>query len=783
MSLDLQIQNLTLLSLVQGDLQQALNTTCIPPFLPFYVDHADVVGVTMSVGQQVTQFQVPVNVFIVDQTSLQANMNGTPPGAITPVAQATLLLQLTVQGAQLSLACTSVTVPDPQFLSAAQQIQQSIGTVGSVDLSPMFSQLGLPAPSSSSMQQVGSSLMIRFDPTSVAVDHLQSGENWCAFVDAATMRALAQSKLNGPLSQLSGHGITGVSVSATWAPSGTTPHVNIKITGAAQVPDPFSGNVEVDLGVDFLLQGVIPKNSSQSPDDLEELVNWNLSIDLGDFVPQFIDDYVAAQIAAQFDPTKFGGTVVGPREFSLEQNLPPLSFGGATLAYTSLIGLSDGMVLGGPVNGILSPSTNIVTFNVLQFPDLYSTFADCLGGGHPTPPTLGTVSISADAPYSGAGKLCSVDILSPTGGFVDVSPYLVVSPAPGSVTDTGNISFTLSGTVALLVANNGQPIQVLVRTTRGVRIINFGLPPAPQIDDSGHVTNQHVIVINDCPGNPVPWSQIFQIFNPLWSPDPPENWTDNLEQVAAFESSLITVGVQPGEVVTFNQPIDGGLSVFTAGGNGQVVVPALLAVRSFSEEAVLSTASRSSLRTVQVNATLFRQVAVLDTPGARSHLLNGDSERAVIVSTFLDRIETTEIDVLGIPRSVGKIVGGGTADVGLKVAASARADIAQKARHPNLDIPGLVRILPVPGYEGSSIAVAELDDGSYRTLAKEKDGATRVTGILARWPNMPPVSGAWAISSSTGDRVAIFAVSQVTRATCCCHCSTQAMSDSSTPPK
>jgi len=57
------------------------------------------------------------------------------------------------------------------------------------------------------MQQVGSSLMIRFDPASPAVDHLQAGENWCVFVDAATMQTFAQNKLNGPLGQISGHGV------------------------------------------------------------------------------------------------------------------------------------------------------------------------------------------------------------------------------------------------------------------------------------------------------------------------------------------------------------------------------------------------------------------------------------------------------------------------------------------------------------------------------------------------------------------------------------------------
>jgi hypothetical protein len=94
---------------------------------------------------------------------------------------------------KLLLACTSVSVSNPLFQNAAQQIRQTIGTVGTVDLSAIFSQLRLPTPSKSVMQQVGSSVMVRFDPESSPADHLQPGENWCAFLDAATMQSVAQS--------------------------------------------------------------------------------------------------------------------------------------------------------------------------------------------------------------------------------------------------------------------------------------------------------------------------------------------------------------------------------------------------------------------------------------------------------------------------------------------------------------------------------------------------------------------------------------------------------------
>jgi hypothetical protein len=160
-------------------------------------------------------------------------------------------------------------------------------------------------------------------------------------------------------------------------------------------------------------------------------------------------------------------------------------------------------------------------------------------------------------------------------------------------------------------------------------------------------------------------------------------------------------------------------------------------------------------------------VAVLNKPGSRSHQLTGDSQHAVIVSTFLDRIETTEIDALGIPRTIERGIGEGSAGAS---AMTAPADTGRTSWGSDVGIPGLVRILPMPGHENASITVAELDDGTYRTLVKEDDGSTRVTGILARWPNMPAVSGAWAISASTGDRIAIFSVKQVTPARCCCHC-------------
>jgi hypothetical protein len=767
MSLDVEILASTLLSLVQGDLQQALNTTCFPSFSPYFIDHADVAAGTITITPAgVAEFDLPVNVFVVDQSSLVANANGTPPGAKTPLGQATIVLQLTVSGTTLTLACTSV-VLGPTFVgllgplaaSLSAQIKAQIGTVGSVDLGPIFTQLGIPAPTSSAIVQVGGNLFIRFDPAGSPVDNLQSGQDWCLFVDSATLQTLAVSRINSILSTISR--ITSHTTATSWAPSGTVPHINVTVTGKLTVPDPLKGDFELDLGIDFGLQSLIP-----FPDkDLLEIVTWSFSISTGLFI---VNNIIDSDISTYLNPTNFGGTALGPNKFSLSQSLPPLILGNAVFVYGSVTGLAAGMVLGGPVDGISVPDTSLVNFDVSQFPNDFLLIGFCRGGT--VPPTPTAVTVTAVAGYSDAGKLCSVSILSPTS--VDISPYLGSSPAPGTITESGIIAVTFNAVISMSVAHAGQPVEILVQTTRGVRVINFGTPPTPKLDAMGDVTNYTDITIDNCPIAVDPWFQVFHAYNPVWTPDPPPDWVDNIEQVAAFESSLITVtGVQTGELVTFTQPLDGGLSVINAGVLGAATVPALLAFRSLDEQATLMRADRAAIGTPAISGVLFQRVVTLDTPGAISHQLAGDGQRASVTTTFANgRSQTIVIDSLGIPILAGNQAVGVSNALRLKskqIASGASAS-QQAPSAWTLDIPGLVKILSVPGFEGAPIAVAQMSNNTYLVLERQHDDKIRIAGLVPRWPDIPPVSGSWAISSSTGDRVAVFTVRSTTPESCRC---------------
>jgi hypothetical protein len=55
-------------------------------------------------------------------------------------------------------------------------------------------------------------------------------------------------------------------------------------------------------------------------------------------------------------------------------------------------------------------------------------------------------------------------------------------------------------------------------------------------------------------------------------------------------------------------------------------------------------------------------------------------------------------------------------------------------------------------------------------FSRDSNGTMHMTGFVSQWPDMPSVVGNWAISGSTGDRIAVFKVKQLTSFdNCDCH--------------
>lgn len=783
MSFEIQIHQATLVTVIENTMQQGFRTRCLPSADPFYVDHIDVAAgdTTVAMSDGSVDFVVTVNVFVVTSQSVLAAANDVPDGAKTPVGQATLTLRLSVAGTVLSLTCTGVdlgvigTFLGSSAATVEQQIQQAVGTVGSLDVGTIVSGIGLAAPSTSRLEIVGSSVLIRFDPPAAGQERLQSGQDWCLFADANTMEALAKSKLNPMLSKLDSF-LTSVSPPTVgWAPSGSTPALNVVLDGEAPVPDPFSGHVRLSANVVIgLLHTFILNDGIGS--DLTFDVSWQADINLGSAldillppgVAEAIESLIVSMLTAQIDPTSFGAVPLGPQEFEMVQPLPQLSFATAAFNYGSVVGLPDGMVLGGSVT---TPGTDTSTLACIEgaFPDQFQLLVDCSHGGANSnrQPTLDAVTASAGASFEHAGAVCDIHFVSPTKPPISLSPYLT-APADGTITETGAVALTIPGTVAAVLSTDPQPIQLWLQTARGVRLLDLGTPPSPQLDSEGNVTNCRVVVIDDCPVAVDRWYRVFHMYNPKWSVDPPESWLQQLDRVERFETVLIDVsGLEAGSIVRFDTPLAGlgAGSTFCADGAGHVLLPAMLTARSTDENARLATADRQQLVDVTTATAVFQRVAVLHTPGALAHALAEQGGIALVTSTFADgRTETTRLDRMGIPYSAqpapGQAGAPGTGAADAPGTVPARAQATTPAQPPDEPgIPGLVALHPVPGFEDSGLQVAELDDGSHVCVVDEA-GQLRATGTIPDWPHMPPTGSAWAISASSGDRLAVFAVSR-----------------------
>lgn len=752
MPIDIEIRISRLTQMVWSSVQNSLTNTCLQPMDGNYLDHADVKSVSFKADGNIGTFDVLADLFIVNQSSLALFPNATPPGALVRAAGADIKLALTVQGANLTLACTDITTDNPALAGVANAAKSTFPPQTAA-FSGVFTSLGLDQPTSHAMLVVGDSLLIRF-PTAEGgnapfVQHIQASEDWSFFLDAQTMKDVARQKLDQPLTGLDGY-VTGPSVGIQWAPRGSTPHVDVTVTGQIPVPDPFSLGMELDAGVDFLLQ---------RPQQLQELVDWNVSFN-GVQVPQFLIDAAQGTIKDIFDPTKFGGTPVSDTEFSFTETLPTIGFGPTTFAYAALTGLQDGMVLGGPITGIVDALTPIASVEEIQaFPKSFVLTVDCMEG-FSGPVKADMVWTSATGILSGAGKFCAGAVVAPTSP--DIRPFVSYSPAAGSVTGDVAVTVKLPGLIANAVHSQGQSVRILLAATRGVRLIDLGLPPKIVLDANGHVTNYVLNFISNCPGQPVPWTQEFGFYNPRWGVDPEASWLAHMEEVAVFGSTVLKVeGLEPGEILQFDQPLNGGRTAFAAGKSGRVVIPALFPLRASNAPATLTRLNRKALPPVSQSMALFERVATFNTPGAHSHSLTVDGGRATVVTAYHDRQEAVVIDAIGQVRKLGQ-----HQVARLVPAAASRAGLADVGDHVN-PVAGTVRALRAPGFEQEPISIARMEDGTHLLLLREEDGTVRVQGAIAEWPDLPAVSGDWAISASKGDRVAIYKVRRTKTADPC----------------
>ena len=788
MSIELQLQSSILGAITARLVQARLRTTCFAPIASVYIDHADVADTPIEIiaANTTVQIRVPIDVFIVRREDILAAPNGVPAGATVSAGTVVIVLEMTAIGAVVSLRCIDADLGSLGLTLGANApaaqvaIIDAVGAPMTSNLTEALKQLGMPVPMFSKVELISGIVAIRFEPDGNAVEHLFPGQDWGMFLDGVSVEKLAMSKVPKDLTSF----ITSLVIDAHWRPAGSTPHVDLDYTGKApQVPDPFSGDIDGTLGCDFSLTSTITKL-------LRTTVTWSLHINLGDFVPGFIDNIVEGVVKSYMDPTKFGGTPIGDHAFTVDTSLPSVSFGGARFEYTGVVASPAGMTLGGSVRLPLDPGKDALQPSVhefgLPFRLNFCSILSKTGSGAPSKTvSLSEVTTSGSVWLENLGAFCDVEIMSP-GNWIE--PYI-----KRPTDDTPQIRIVIPSAVALGIT---KPVRLIVRTARGVRLVDLGTPPPVILDANGNVTNALTSYIPDCSyinvEHGIEWAKSGGLLDqsvvnpPLEHPD----WTTYLGRDRGINVQLVTLSaLEPGELIQFRSP--GHAVDVTADRNGRALVPVLLPVTNDQEGASLIRVNRRSIAGHFTTQTaIFLSQANLPA-GTQNRLASSVEGTAILTTEFEDHIDIHEIGSLGAPilvkreaaRSQESNRGVAQVEVNHLVASMEMKDRGQHESHSTISrqarpsheevslnpqplpplfaqritLPGITSLVAVPGFPEAPIAIATMADGSVLVLDLSEDGTPRVAGTFTGSIGVLNVLGNWAFAADP-NQVSIFRV-------------------------
>ena len=776
MAIELQIQSAVLGEITARAVQAQLMKACFPALGETYIDHIDVgsAPVQLMGADAGVRMRLPLDVYLVKRKDLLATPNGVPAGATSPAGGVVAILEVSASGTSLAVRCVDVDLGalgsplGPAGAAAARTlIVNALGAPIAKDFSTTWQQLGLPPPATSRAELFGSTVAIRFDPQGGASLHLFAGQEWGLYLDGTGVEQLARAKLAGLAAT------AGITVSPHWRPAGDAPHVDIDYAGSVPgVPDPFTVRVSGVVGCDFSL--VPPPLHA-----LRTTVHWSLDIDLGgsalDLLDSLLEGLAQKFIENAIGASGIGAVPIGDRAFTIDSSLPDTAFGGARFAYDSIHASASGMTLGGAVRRPIDPGKATLQPSVKAFGlPYYLEFCRQLaktGSGVPSASvSLKQVWTYARVYLSDQGRYCGYEIVSPHAW---IAAYI---EPPG---DSPEMRLAIPSAIALAIT---EPVRLLVRTARGVRLIDFGIPPRAQVDAQGHVTNALLDYVPDClylnREHGLQWAAAGGLFDETVVHPPLEqpNWSRYLGRQRGIEVQLVALhGLEAGELLRFRSA-DHGVDV-TADREGRALVPVLLPLANRREAASLVRVNRRGIAghfSVQSAAFVFQAGLAA---GTQHQLVAKPDGGALLTSHFGRHLDVHEIGLFGVPvllkqerLSVHADLHEGTA---LRVAAPAEeAGLNPQPLPPKerpvlspdpvlvakLGLPGVVSLLHVPGFAHVPLALARMADGETLLIDLADDGrAARVAGSFAGPVGGLEVAGDWAVNAVDG-RLAIYRV-------------------------
>lgn len=623
MDIELQFDAAALGRTASDLVRRALRRTCLPPFAGRYIDRLEVAAdATVAAAGGKGSMQVPVDIHVVTEAALKAAPNAVPAGIETPertvnipvaVEVATreirgtngagieaILLRLTPAKPALPEGLTKLEADAFQALldEAWPRVSQAVGTP-EVDLTPLFRTLERDLPRGGSVERVGSAAVVRFGAADALVNRLAPGQEWGAFLGAATLQAM----IRRPVEQRVLDRLPDPEMETSYRVEGGAPVVDVRITGSY---GPVSGSV--------LARTVLALAPGPS---LQASVTWS-SEAFPDVPP--LDAIVAGIAEDALDPASFGAVATGPRSFVWPRPLPSLALGAVGLTYTSLAARPDGVVIGGK---ILRPPIYQGPFDVTRYgfgPAVRitncATLAKTGSGARPTEPlTIYNTTTSAEVHVSGTDVFCGKEFVDTSDGW---DKYLSVLPADGGI--GFKLRFHAPLSEALLL---GGDCRIILRTPRGVRYVDFGRPPLPERNPDGSFRNPLDLYIDNCLhfvprgggrwaigwGGGSDWTKEDFRTPPLEHPD----WSSYLSASGGLVMQLLTLeGLDPGELLRFRSPSH-ALDA-TADAEGRLLLPVLLPFGQTFPALLERIDGRRLQEQVQVESASFVQMAAL--PGA-----------------------------------------------------------------------------------------------------------------------------------------------------------------------
>ena len=778
MSIEFQIRSATLAAITARSVCERLRNTCLPVLPGASIDHLEVVPGAASVEAMAAGLavHVPVDVYIVDDQALMAAPNGTPVGATMPAGRIDLTFLL---GVELKPLETLDGVPTRRAFVTLRPAPINHGQLPplpdialptlSLELTAALQAFGMPVPDAADIVIAGDTVAVRFNPSGAARAQLFPGQDWGLFVGASTAEAMVDGRLGQPVRKA----IPKASVEVHYEVIDGDPRVGLKITLAARF-DAFEldGRIEIDIGVRLIL---VPRPVPM----LRLAIDWSfhLFVDLVFGVLEEAVEDLAEGIASDLiDPRRFGATPTGERSFVIDLPLPTLAWPGVQLGMDTLEASHEGMTLGGAVRqAAVRDQPFAVTVHKLGSPMRLQTCSELARAGSGARsterPSIHNTKSYAQVDIDGCGALCAVDQRTPAR---PLNAWLTL-PTPGAPLEAASLRYAIPYDQAMTL---GEPLRLVVRTPRGVRLVDLGMAPAVQTDADGVLLGRsHDYYLRDCI-NVVPGSgagagwgnagvEAFKT-RPIEEPD----WAAYLQQAAGLVVQLVTVdGLDAGELLRFRSAtheID-----VTADALGSALVPVMLPLAGSVDAARLARADGRSLEGhVAVDSAVFERHLTL--AGGLGAPIAVSPSGALIVTTRVrkltklhtvtaagasSRVLIPGAEVSLNPQPLPPAEAGGLASLNPQPLPPVDSPKLTRAWGERFGLHGLAQVFAVPGHAGRGAAVAVMADGTKLMLDLRQGGTVRICGSFAGPIGTLESAGRWAVASvGQGHEVAVFGV-------------------------